>query len=129
MGYLFRRLGSGGHFQIVGRIHVSVDDLTGRIIGAQCGQAVWALAREYFDGSITNTPITLNLFSLSAGQEQLRFNTLRGFFYNLQSTVDLRLPFTNELLGIVEAVNSSVWFTNSLSARQRFYRVMQATGP
>jgi hypothetical protein len=118
-----------GISRLWGGIHVSVDDLTGRIIGAQCGRAVWALAREYFNGSITNSPITLNLFSLNAGQEQLRFNTLRGFFYNLQSTVDLGLPFTNEPLGSIQALNSSIWITNTLASPQRFFRVMTSLGP
>jgi hypothetical protein len=41
-----------GISRLYGGIHIPADDFTGRIIGAQCGQAAWALARRYFDGSL-----------------------------------------------------------------------------
>ncbi len=48
-----------GLSRLWGGIHVEVDDLTGRRVGHQCGQAAWALANRYFDGSITNkAPVT-----------------------------------------------------------------------
>ena len=37
-----------GVSRLYGGIHVSADDLTGRRVGSQCGQAAWALARTYF---------------------------------------------------------------------------------
>ena len=39
-----------GRSRLYGGIHVEVDDLTGRRIGSQCGQASWALAQRYFAG-------------------------------------------------------------------------------
>ncbi|CAN5623430.1 hypothetical protein BH23CHL6_BH23CHL6_09970 [soil metagenome] len=33
-------------------IHISVDDVEGRRIGAQCGIAAWQLAQRYFEGSV-----------------------------------------------------------------------------
>ena len=41
---------SAGISRLFGGIHISADDLTGRQAGAACGQAAWALARQYFDG-------------------------------------------------------------------------------
>jgi hypothetical protein len=118
-----------GISRLWGGIHVSVDDLTGRIAGAQCGRAVWALARQYFDGSIANAQATVAFSAINAAQGRLRFATLRGFFYDLQSTVDLGLPFTNEPPGFIQAVNSSITITNALTGPQRFYRVISALGP
>ena len=40
-----------GRSRLYGGIHVAADDLTGRRIGAACGQAAWGLAQHYFDGT------------------------------------------------------------------------------
>jgi hypothetical protein len=39
-----------GQSRLWGGIHVQADDLTGRVIGAQCGRAAWALAQRYYAG-------------------------------------------------------------------------------
>jgi hypothetical protein len=39
-----------GRSRLYGGIHVRADDLAGRVIGARCGQAVWAAAQRYFGG-------------------------------------------------------------------------------
>ena len=114
-----------GLSRLWGGIHVSVDDLTGRITGSQCGLAVWALAQKYFDGSILNTPMNLAIRNLNAGSRELRFNAQRGFSYNLQSAVSLNLPFTNDPAGFVQALDSSTMLrTNSVAGPSRFYRVI-----
>jgi hypothetical protein len=41
---------SAGISRLYGGIHIAADDLTGRRVGAACGQAAWALARQYYDG-------------------------------------------------------------------------------
>jgi hypothetical protein len=40
-----------GLSRLYGGIHVEADDLNGRVMGAQCGQDAWALARRYWDGT------------------------------------------------------------------------------
>jgi hypothetical protein len=40
-----------GISRLYGGIHISADDLTGRTVGAACGQAAWVQAQRYFDGS------------------------------------------------------------------------------
>jgi hypothetical protein len=40
-----------GQSRLFGGIHVQADDLTGRVIGSQCGLAAWALAQRYFSGT------------------------------------------------------------------------------
>jgi hypothetical protein len=37
-----------GISRLYGGIHISADDLTGRRVGAECGQRAWALAQRYF---------------------------------------------------------------------------------
>jgi len=39
-----------GLSRLYGGIHVQADDLTGRRVGAQCGQDAWALAQRYYAG-------------------------------------------------------------------------------
>ena len=43
-----------GISRLYGGIHVSADDLMGRVMGAQCGQVAMALAQRYFEGTIDN---------------------------------------------------------------------------
>ncbi len=40
-----------GLSRLYGGIHISADDLRGRVMGAACGRDAWALAQRYWDGS------------------------------------------------------------------------------
>ncbi len=40
-----------GRSRLFGGIHISVDDLTGRVVGSQCGKDAWALAQRYYAGT------------------------------------------------------------------------------
>jgi hypothetical protein len=117
-----------GLSRLWGGIHVSVDDLTGRVTGSQCGQSAWALARKYFDGSVASTPISLSIRDLHPGCE-LRFNTLRGFYYCLQSSASPTNPFVNVPAGFVQAVDSSLVLTDSVAGPKRFYRIISTAKP
>jgi hypothetical protein len=113
-----------GISRLWGGIHVSADDLTGRILGSQCGQAVWVLAQKYFDGSIVRTPITLSIHPFDASSYTIRFNTLRGLFYNLQSTPDLSQPFSSDPAGFTQALDTFILRTNTSVSPQTFYRAI-----
>jgi len=128
-GTYFDASDQSGISRIYGGIHVSTDDLTGRIIGSQCGQGVWALARTYFDGSVTNTPFNLSIQSLNSGGCQMTFKTLRGFFYSLQSTTSLGAAFANSVPVMLQATDASTVITNSSPAIQNFYRLVRSLGP
>jgi hypothetical protein len=41
-----------GQSRLWGGIHIAADDLTGRIVGSQCGKTAWALAQRYFAGAV-----------------------------------------------------------------------------
>ena len=74
--------------------------MNGRRVGQLCGQSAWALARSYYDGSITNTPIHLALRAQGNGNLNLEFSAVRGFAYQLESDGDVaggyptRLPLS-----------------------------------
>jgi hypothetical protein len=118
-----------GISRIWGGIHPPIDNLAGRRAGSQCGKDVWALAQRYWDGSVTNTPITLALRTLDPGRNEVRFNTLRGFYCTLQTTSDLTVPFADAPGGSTLAIDSSVTLTNSLTGTQKFYRATVSAVP
>ena len=111
-----------GISRIWGGIHPPIDNLTGRRVGAQIGTNVWNLAKSYWDGSVFGVPMTVTLKKLGAGTNQLSCNTLRGFYYKLQTTTDLSLPFADEPGGTTLAYEGSVAFTNAPSGLHKFYR-------
>lgn len=118
-----------GLSRIWGGIHPSVDDLTGRRTGSQCGQTVFALAQKYFDGSIANQPVSLAIRPLNSSQCELRFNTVRGFYYKLEFTPDIAMPFTNEPAGFVPAFDTFALRTDSGGSPKKLFRIVQALSP
>ena len=103
--------------------------MAGRRLGAQCGQGAWALARQYFDGSVTNTPGTLSIRQLNPAQCELRFDTLRGFYYKLQTTTNLLQSFTDDPNGYTQAVDTSMIRIDALSSPKKFYRIARTPAP
>ena len=43
-----------GQSRLYGGIHVQADDFTGRVIGAECGKAAWAMAQLYYAGQVAS---------------------------------------------------------------------------
>jgi hypothetical protein len=117
-----------GLSRIWGGIHPPADDFAGRRVGAQCGQAVWNLARRYFDGSVTNIPAILAVRVLNSTSCEVRCDTLRGFFYKLQSTPALGQPFV-DIADFAPAFDSSLVRIEVNSGADRFYRVVTAPSP
>ena len=118
-----------GMSRIFGGIHPSVDDLTGRRTGSQCGKGAWALAQKYFDGSIADASFTLAIRPLRLAGCELQFNTVRGFFYKLQSASDLLEPFDDDPAGFVQAFDTSMTRIDNLAGPRRLYRVVCAPAP
>ena len=90
---------------------------------------MWALARRYWDGSLTNAPITLALRKLDPGRNEIRFNTLRGLYCKVQSTTNLTVPFADDLGGPTFALDSSITLTNTIIGSQKFYRAAMSSAP
>lgn len=119
-----------GLSRIFGGIHPPADNVWGRRVGAQVGKAVWAAARKYFDGSITNTPVSLTTRKLEGGKTEVRYNTIRAMYYELQATTDLGKPFTTALGGsAVRALESSLAVTNNADQPATFFRAIQKQNP
>jgi len=118
-----------GISRIWGGIHPPIDNLAGRRAGAQIGKDVWALAKRYFDGTVAATPVTLALRPLATGTNELRFNTVRGLYYTVQSTTNLNFQMSDEPGGSTRALEG--WFvkTNSASDPAKFYRARSSIAP
>jgi len=90
---------------------------------------VWALVKRYWDGSVTNALVALALRKLSPSNHEVRFNTLRGFYYKLQSTPSLGQPFTDEPGVATLAYDASLARTNTTSGAQKYYRARSSLVP
>lgn len=117
-----------GLSRIWGGIHPPVDNLVGRRVGAEAGRRAWAMARQYFDGSILQTPSQVAIAPTTAGSE-IRYETLRGFYYQLEATTDLKQPFADAGGGWVRAENSSVQAVQSAGAGSKFFRLRRESKP
>lgn len=114
-----------GLSRIWGGIHPPVDDFAGRQVGAQCGQGAWALARRYWDGSVTNTPITIT--RLNPTQYELRYDTVRGLTYQLRSASGITQSFTNDPPEINQPFEAlTVRRTNTFSGPMKFHHALVA---
>lgn len=79
-----------GKSRLYGGIHVPVDDGPGRIMGATCGIQAWERARKYFDGSIAQEPVGTTLSVGPSNNCTVRWNSLPGFYYRVETSTDLR---------------------------------------
>ena len=122
-GTYFDAADQAGLSRLWGGIHVSADDLTGRRVGAQCGLGAWAQARQYFDGSVMNHPVSLTIRPSSDELCEIRYTTLRGFYYKLQSSASLDEPFADDPSGVMQATDTWISQFDSGGARGKFYRV------
>ena len=117
-----------GASRIFGGIHPPVDNFAGRQVGAQVGKGVWEASRKYFDGSIAHSPTMLAL-NKRGDQTEVRYETLRGFYYKLQSTPNLSQPFTDEPGDFALALDSSAASAQSLTNQTKFFRAVRRLSP
>jgi len=117
-----------GMSRIWGGIHPNADNLAGRRVGALVGKDVWDLVKRYWDGSVTNTSITIT--HLASGQCEVRYTALRGFYYDFQSTADLNQSFTNDPPGTSQPFDMlTVARTNALVGQMKFFRAVSRSTP
>lgn len=118
-----------GLSRLWGGIHVPVDDVTGRRAGSLCGKGAWSLARQFFDGSIVQSPFALTIHAPNATQRELRCESVRGLFYKLQSTLDLTQPFVDDPAGFVQCLDAPILRTDTTAAPKKFYRYVRSLTP
>ena len=117
-----------GLSRIWGGIHPPVDDFAGRRTGSQCGKSVWDLARRYWDGSVTNTPVSIT--RLNSSQYEVRYTALRGFYYDFRSSTDVGESYTSDPPGASQPFDAvSVARTNSFTGQGRFHRAVSRSTP
>lgn len=124
-GTYFDAADQAGVSRIWGGIHPSVDDLTGRKVGSNCGRAAWALATRYFDGSVLSEPVNLSLRLAKAGKAELRYPTRRGLTYCVQSAPAPTELFVDDPKGPFTAVDSQVIQTGAPTNAVQFFRVVR----
>jgi hypothetical protein len=66
---------------------------------------------------------------LSAGTNELSFNSVRGFYYKVPSTTDLGTTFTDEPGRPILALDNPVARTNAATGPRKFYRVSSSVSP
>jgi hypothetical protein len=117
-----------GLSRIWGGIHPPADDLSGRRVGAEVGQGVWALVQKYFNGSVAHSAINLTTRKVDANME-LRFNAVRGLYYKVLTASKVEGPYDNGGAPGQVAVEASIASTNALSDGPKFYRVSGSLAP
>ncbi|MDE0570991.1 MAG: vanadium-dependent haloperoxidase [Verrucomicrobiales bacterium] len=79
-----------GVSRLWGGIHVSVDDLPGRVMGSRVGLRAYELAKKYWDGSIIKEPVQFSfLRDAKLGKATINWDRTIGLFYKVQSSFDL----------------------------------------
>ena len=81
--------------RIWGGIHPPIDDIRGRIIGDKIGKEAFALAQQYFEGT------------LSVDQEEIDRNTL-VYPIPAQNEITIKTPYLNELTIEIVSITGAV---------------------
>ena len=118
-----------GLSRIWGGIHPPADDFSGRRVGAEVGQGVWALVQKYFNGSVAHSAINLTTRKVDANNMELRFNAVRGLYYKVLTASKVEGPYDNGGAPGQVAVEASIASTNALSDGPKFYRVSGSLAP
>jgi hypothetical protein len=77
-----------GISRLYGGIHVAPDDGPGRIMGSKVGKTAFALAKKYFDGSITNEPFICRTALVDQKECVVSWDQFRGLHYRVESSSD-----------------------------------------
>lgn len=118
-----------GISRLYGGIHVSPDDLPGRVMGSTVGVAAYHLASKYWDGSILSEPGALKVtYDEVTAEVSLSWARTIGLFDKVQSSLDF--VTWNDLTGFTRAVETQGQFSESVPALDRnYYRIVRsATG-
>jgi hypothetical protein len=118
-----------GLSRIWGGIHPPADDFSGRRVGAQVGTNVWALARSFYDGSVTNFPINLTTRKLDINNVEVRYSAVRSLYYKVLTSTNVEGPYTDGGQQSQRAFEASIPTTNSLGGASKFFRVSGSLAP
>lgn len=118
-----------GLSRIWGGIHPPADDFAGRRVGSQAGRSAWALAQAIFNGSVANSTISLATRRLDGDKVELRFNTVRGLYYRVQSAPSVAGPYADDGQPGQLAFETLSVSTNACTDPQQYFQVSASLVP
>ena len=114
-----------GISRIYGGIHVPADDGPGRVMGSVTGILAWDLARKYFDGSIRDEPLDLEVGAIGESVLRINWNTTRGAYYKVQKSSSLMEGFTEDVSGWFQASETMYDIELPSGTPDGFFRVIR----
>jgi len=115
-----------GVSRLWGGIHVSADDLPGRVMGSRVGLRAYELAKKYWDGSIIKEPVQFSfLRDAKLGKATINWDRTIGLFYKVQSSFDLA-DWWNETEWIRAEDIWGKFEDTKPSPEKAFYRILRA---
>ena len=118
-----------GLSRIWGGIHPPADDFAGRRVGAQVGSNAWALAKSFYDGSVTNFPINITTRKLDTNNMEIRYSAVRSLYYKVLTATNVEGPYADSGQPSDRALEASIPTTNSFGGPRKFYRVSGSLAP
>lgn len=119
-----------------GGIHPSEDDYHGRVIGSMAGKAAFALAEQYWTGTILtdSTPPTLTF--LEGGSAKLAWRPVRGMYHKVQTSLADLGSWVNATSPVLSRDNTAIagdpageWIDPSPVVGRKFYRIVRTYQP
>jgi hypothetical protein len=111
-----------------GGIHPAMDDLPGRVMGAQCGLEAWDLAERYWDGSIVQHVSVPKLRFVGPASVELEWDSAPGLWYRVFRTS--HFVSWDPVAGPMQATEPrSTWIDTAAHQPRYFYRVVQTAAP
>ncbi|MBL9175896.1 MAG: vanadium-dependent haloperoxidase [Verrucomicrobiales bacterium] len=118
-----------GLSRIWGGIHPPADDVAGRRVGFQCGHSAWDLALRYFDGSLASTPISIRCDRAAPGQAVVRFESVRGLYYHIESASRVDGPYMPGLVPPFQATDTVSSVNLETQAPEEWVRIRSSLTP
>jgi hypothetical protein len=111
-----------------GGIHVAPDDFHGRIIGAEIGKTAYALASSYWDGSLSERPLPVEIEMHANGNRTIRWEAIRGLNHRVQRSTLLQ-GWTDLTSDAVAYDTKGSYTDTNPKVEKEFYRVIASGQP
>lgn len=117
-----------GMSRIWGGIHPPIDDFVGRRVGAEVGRTVWAHVRTYLDGTASAPPGISGIERAGTNLWRVRFPTLRGVHYGLETSEGVGRPFRPVPGSVVQAEDLRSERVVEAAAPMTLFRIVRDPG-
>lgn len=116
-----------GQSRRYGGIHPSEDDFHGRHVGSQAGRTAFALAEQYWSGTIFSESLSPAV-TLGSGHATLNWAAVRGMYQKVQHSTDLT-HWTDATTSAQTYTTAGTWTDANPDPARKFYRVVWSAGP